>query len=111
MASFLRYWLRWPSLEIILAVPWAWPRWPPIARRRLRPQGECHGATTFTVETAECAGCAMKEFFAVLQKMPLWTQHPLRDTSLFLLDPELFCRESSAGTGTTLALTLANRRP
>lgn len=25
MASFLRYWLRWPSLEIIMAVPWAWP--------------------------------------------------------------------------------------
>ena len=25
MASFLRYWLRWPSLEVIMAVPWAWP--------------------------------------------------------------------------------------
>ena len=25
MASFLRYWLRWPSLEVFMAVPWAWP--------------------------------------------------------------------------------------
>jgi hypothetical protein len=25
MEPFLRYWLRWPSLEVIMAVPWAWP--------------------------------------------------------------------------------------
>ena len=25
MESFLRYWLRWPSLEVAMAVPWAWP--------------------------------------------------------------------------------------
>ena len=25
MESFLRYWLRWPSLEVVMAVPWAWP--------------------------------------------------------------------------------------
>jgi hypothetical protein len=25
MESFLRYWLRWPSLESFMSVPWAWP--------------------------------------------------------------------------------------
>ena len=25
MASFGRYWLRWPSLEVFMAYPWAWP--------------------------------------------------------------------------------------
>jgi hypothetical protein len=25
MASFGRYWLRWPSLEVLMAYPWAWP--------------------------------------------------------------------------------------
>jgi len=25
MAEFLRYWLRWPTLEVAMAVPWAWP--------------------------------------------------------------------------------------
>jgi hypothetical protein len=25
MASFGRYWLRWPSLEALMALPWAWP--------------------------------------------------------------------------------------
>ena len=25
MESFLRYWLRWPSLEVFMAYPWAWP--------------------------------------------------------------------------------------
>ena len=25
MASFGRYWLRWPSLEVFMALPWAWP--------------------------------------------------------------------------------------
>jgi hypothetical protein len=25
MASFFRYWLRWPSLEVLMARPWAWP--------------------------------------------------------------------------------------
>jgi hypothetical protein len=25
MASFGRYWLRWPSLEVLMALPWAWP--------------------------------------------------------------------------------------
>ena len=25
MESFLRYWLRWPSLEVFMGFPWAWP--------------------------------------------------------------------------------------
>ena len=25
MDSFFRYWLRWPSLEVFMAYPWAWP--------------------------------------------------------------------------------------
>ena len=25
MESFLRYWLRWPSLEVFMGTPWAWP--------------------------------------------------------------------------------------
>ena len=25
MESFGRYWLRWPSLEVFMALPWAWP--------------------------------------------------------------------------------------
>ena len=25
MASFGRYWLRWPSLEVLMAIRWAWP--------------------------------------------------------------------------------------
>jgi len=25
MDSALRYWLRWPSLEVFMASPWAWP--------------------------------------------------------------------------------------
>src|SRR4051812_7502289 len=25
MASFGRYWLRWPSLEAFMGLPWAWP--------------------------------------------------------------------------------------
>jgi len=25
MESFFRYWLRWPSLEVFMAYPWAWP--------------------------------------------------------------------------------------
>jgi hypothetical protein len=25
MAEVLRYWLRWPSLEVFMALPWTWP--------------------------------------------------------------------------------------
>jgi hypothetical protein len=25
MADVLRYWLRWPSLEVFMLLPWAWP--------------------------------------------------------------------------------------
>lgn len=25
MEAFLRYWLRWPSLEVLMELPWAWP--------------------------------------------------------------------------------------
>jgi hypothetical protein len=25
MDAFFRYWLKWPSLEIVMALPWAWP--------------------------------------------------------------------------------------
>ena len=25
MESFARYWLRWPSLEVFMGFPWAWP--------------------------------------------------------------------------------------
>jgi hypothetical protein len=25
MGPFFRYWLRWPSLEVFMASPWAWP--------------------------------------------------------------------------------------
>lgn len=25
MDAFGRYWLRWPSLEVFMALPWAWP--------------------------------------------------------------------------------------
>jgi hypothetical protein len=25
MAEFLRYWLRWPSLEVFMSIRWAWP--------------------------------------------------------------------------------------
>ena len=25
MESFLRYWIRWPSLEVFMGSPWAWP--------------------------------------------------------------------------------------
>lgn len=25
MEAFLRYWLQWPSLELFMAFPWAWP--------------------------------------------------------------------------------------
>ena len=25
MESFLRYWMRWPSLESFMGLPWAWP--------------------------------------------------------------------------------------
>lgn len=25
MESLLRYWLRWPSLEVFMSSPWAWP--------------------------------------------------------------------------------------
>jgi len=25
MSELLRYWLRWPTLEVVMAIPWAWP--------------------------------------------------------------------------------------
>src|SRR6266508_2923934 len=25
MESFVRYWLQWPSLEVLMGYPWAWP--------------------------------------------------------------------------------------
>lgn len=25
MEAFFRYWMRWPSLEVFMALPWAWP--------------------------------------------------------------------------------------
>lgn len=25
MEAFLRYWLRWPSVEVFMSLPWAWP--------------------------------------------------------------------------------------